>query len=205
MEARIASEKALIAQIRNRAAVGIAVAVDPTKYQAALAHDKFALTPYTFCLSMCVTGANRWALENGVKELAFFFESGHADQSQANDLMNRISKNIPPQSRTYVSHTFADKKLVQPLQAADMLAWQYAHYLIRRRDGHPMRKDFVALRRPTDKFVEFVDDHIQKWVQLNDELNREVLEQIRQIYPDDPQAVQYAESVLNNRPSAPAA
>src|SRR5262245_262953 len=121
MEARIASEKALIAQIRNRAAVGIAVAVDPTKYQAALAHDKFALTPYTFCLSMCVTGANRWALENGVKELAFFFESGHADQSQANDLMNRISKNIPPQSRTYVSHTFADKKLVQPLQAADML------------------------------------------------------------------------------------
>jgi hypothetical protein len=104
---------------------------------------------YTFCAHVCLTGVQWWAnTSNYFGDIAYFFESGHRSQSEANVIMERIF-NIPDLRRKhrYVSHTFADKQKVRPLQAADLLAWQWHTDFKRRKVAvkKEPRRDLYAL------------------------------------------------------------
>jgi hypothetical protein len=83
--------------------------------------------------------ANRIAFEG---DIAYFFESGHRDQSAANALMHRIFKNADHRaSYRYASHTFADTEKATPLQAADLLAWQWFTDTKRKRASPRQRRE----------------------------------------------------------------
>jgi hypothetical protein len=58
--------------------------------------------------------------------MAYFFESGHKSQSEANTIMNSLFRETKMrQAFRYSAHTFADKTRFHALQAADLLAWQW--------------------------------------------------------------------------------
>ena len=126
-EQRIAVEKEVIAIMRQHVAYGIAVTVQPKSFYALIPKNENWGDPYTLCVHTCLIAVRDWIRKtqyNG--KIAYFFESGHCNQPQANRIMNDVFGN--PKLRDsyhYSSHTFADKQEVRPLQAADMIAWQW--------------------------------------------------------------------------------
>jgi hypothetical protein len=62
-------------------------------------------------------------------EIAYIFESGHDRQSEAHRFM-ALTESSPELKTAYRhrSHAFVPKKDAPPLQAADILAWEYAKY-----------------------------------------------------------------------------
>ncbi len=127
MDERIAVEKLCIAAIKRHITYGIALTVEPKRFDAIMPNSPEIGSAYTLCAHACLTAVRGWANKTGYNgDIAYFFESGHKSQSEANALMNRLfeRKNLRDEHR-YVSHTFADKGKVLPLQAADLIAWQW--------------------------------------------------------------------------------
>lgn len=144
MDDRIAVEKELIAIMKANVSYGIAVTVEPKMYDAIMpAAPDLAIgdSAYTFCARTCLTAVKVWAREQKYQgDIAYFFESGHRSQSHANALMNEVFKEPSlKEEYRYVSHTFADKKKVRPLQAADLIAWQWHTDHKRRMRGKAVR------------------------------------------------------------------
>ncbi|WP_271573093.1 DUF3800 domain-containing protein [Bradyrhizobium sp. CCBAU 11361] len=104
--------------------------------------------PYSLCLHSCIANvATHWVTNTGYTgEISYFFESGHDDQAEANRLMRILAED--PKSRAalrYGSHQFVGKTAAIPVQAADLLAWQWYTDRKRQLEGLPRRKDCEAL------------------------------------------------------------
>ncbi|TCB17799.1 DUF3800 domain-containing protein [Rhizobium leguminosarum bv. viciae] len=179
MQQRIETEKALIAHIRHRSLVGIAVAVDYSRYRELFGKGRYDHDAYTFCTALCIRAVHEWGMRSGFSgQFVYVFEAGHAAQGEANLAMNNVRSSSYGES--YNSHMFLDKQDAPPLQAADMLAWQWGHYLRRRAQGHDVRrKDFDALMRPKDELIEITPDLVDQWRVLMDGLDQEILETSR--------------------------
>lgn len=179
MQERIDSNKRLIEHIKRRATIGFAVAVSAREYEKVMSWDNYPITPYAFCTAYCVTMIHNWATKNRpVAKFAYFFESGHEDQRDANRIINSIVGSSA--EKTYASHTFVSKEHANQLQAADMLAWQVAHHIKRKGEGHLMpRRDYLALLRPHDVLHEMNESLIRKWSDLTNDLHQELFERIR--------------------------
>ncbi|MGA2106892.1 MAG: DUF3800 domain-containing protein [Syntrophorhabdales bacterium] len=143
-------EKKMIGIIKDRASYGIAVTIEPKVYdvEGPKRSEIRLKSAYTLCAWEAIAGVSWWADKiNYTGEIAYFFESGHRNASDTNDIMNRLFKK--PDLRKdyrYSSHTFADKKKVRPLQAADLLAWQWFTHIKRVKTGDQvMRSDCFAL------------------------------------------------------------
>lgn len=164
LKKRIDSEKRLIEHIKRRSVFGFSVSLNPTRYTELLDGEPGAPTAYTFALMGCLTVVRRWVARTSYNgKVAYFFEAGHEHQSEANlhlnDLMGRGEEAMARVA--YMSHAFVDKRHAPPLQAADMLAWQYHHYHCRRLQGHnAMRKDFAALIRKGDVAMDYLDANL---------------------------------------------
>jgi uncharacterized protein DUF3800 len=146
---RIEVEKEMIALIKEFAAFGMAVTVEPKQFDAIMPKIPEVDSAYSFCAHTCLVAVRWWADQNNYwDDIAYIFESGHRSASQANEIMNRIF-NMPDlrASHRYAAHAFADKRKVRPLQAADLLAWQWFTDQKRRMAGgkRPVRKDCYAL------------------------------------------------------------
>jgi Protein of unknown function (DUF3800) len=128
-------EKQMIAIIKASASFGVAVTVDTRAFARVMPERNFKEigSPYSLCAHTCLTAVKSWATEKNFNgSISYMFEAGHKSQSEANGIMNRLFKN--PQMRVahrYSGHSFVDKALARPLQAADLLAWQW--FLDRRR------------------------------------------------------------------------
>ncbi len=149
MPERIEVEKQCIAIIRRNISYGIAVTVEPKVFDAVMPKSEEIGSAYSYCAHTCLTAVKSWAKETNYSgKIAYFFESGHGSQSEANRIMNRIF-NMPElkESHRYASHTFADKKEVRALQAADLIAWQWFtdHKRRMQRPLSSPRKDCAAL------------------------------------------------------------
>jgi hypothetical protein len=123
-------------------------------------------SPYSFCAHVCLTAVHAWANKkqyNG--DVAYFFESGHPSQSEANDIMNRLFQ-IPgmKEGHRYASHAFADKQKVRALQAADLIAWQWFtdRKRIIERKRKVSRKDCYELMHGQPYKTLHYDDHMLK-------------------------------------------
>ncbi|MEX2149656.1 MAG: hypothetical protein WD793_05550 [Steroidobacteraceae bacterium] len=81
--------------------------------------------------------------------MAFFIEAGHQNGHRANNYLLRHKDSTDKDiSKYYVSHTFAAKKDLTVLQAADLLAWQTAKF----------HKDKIAnLRKTRLDFLSLVE------------------------------------------------
>lgn len=199
LQERIDSEKALIAHIRHRSLWGVAVGVDYAHYRELFSKGRYEHDAYTFCLSMCVYAVYLWAQSTGYRgKFKYFFEAGHAAQGEANQLISLMGGSKPGES--YLGHSFVDKREAIPLQAADMLAWQWAHYLRRRSQGHlKRRKDLDALLRPDDLLREVTPAGLKQWRVLMDEENRAILLALSKVEGITAADLAYAESQMNQR------
>jgi Protein of unknown function (DUF3800) len=144
----IDAEKAMIALINEHALLGLAVAVNEQDYWHLFGPNSPGGSPYSFCCWQILAGIKSWIQKNNFDgEISYFYEAGHASKSEANRIMNRIFSNSELRaSYHYSTHTFADKEKLRPLQAADILAWQW-HTQMKRwlKNDHRMRADFQAL------------------------------------------------------------
>ena len=143
MQQRIDCETRLIHIIKRHMRLGVTVTVNEAEYSEWSAPEHIFGSAYTWCCYMCLVGIGNWIKRaNFQGEMAYFFEAGHRNQSEANAVMAGIS-NTP--GLNYHSHSFIQKD-VRPLQAADLLAWQAATQRKRSDRGiTTMRKDFAVL------------------------------------------------------------
>jgi Protein of unknown function (DUF3800) len=124
----IESEKKMIELINNHALLGVAMAINESEYLSMLGKDSVAGSPYAFCCWQILAGIRAWINRTNFQgEIAYFFESGHDSEGEANALMKRIftDRGLRDGYR-YVAHAFVDKQKVRPIQTADILAWHWA-------------------------------------------------------------------------------
>ena len=156
---RIEVAKNLIEIIKARVVRGLGAMVVSDQYNALMPHHQNMGSAYNYCIWHCREGVRLWADEvqfNG--DVAYFFESGHKSQSEANRIMHlsfkRKGAGCPFR---YLSHTFVDKKKFPGVQAADLLAWQmftdWKHGAV----GTPRRKDFAYLIEGHNHRVVLID------------------------------------------------
>lgn len=172
MQDRIDIGTSLIQVIKLHMTRGFAITIADSDYTSLEGwHDKVGQA-YSFCLRQCLSYVRRWSKNeffNG--EVAYFFESGHRDQSEANRIVSNIMRD--PKNRAeyrYVSHTFADKDKLILLQCADLLAWQWFTDRRHQLEGRPRRKDLAALLRDSNidrrhwemGNLEVFDSHLRK-------------------------------------------
>lgn len=106
------------------------------------------LSPYSLCLQSCIANvALHWVKNTQFTgKISYFFESGHKDQAEADRLMRAlIADQHVSESLRYGSHQFVTKTSAIPVQAADLLAWQWYTDRKRKLEGLPRRKDCESL------------------------------------------------------------
>jgi hypothetical protein len=141
-------EKRMIELINNHALMGLSIVANETDYGTWFPSPNPIGSAYTFCCWQILAGIGVWIKRNNFEgDIAYFFESGHASQGEANSLMTRIFKDQRlKETYRYSSHAFVDKEKVRPVQTADILAWHAATQIKRwLRDIPEKRKDFDAL------------------------------------------------------------
>ena len=155
--------------IKRRVEHGFAVTVDESKYNTVMReHDPDELIgdAYGHCFSLCFYAVSHWMDTRNVDGLiAYYFESGHASQSQSGQMMGRMFENQKMREKhRYLSYGFADKVHVRGLQAADLLAWQWATDYKRRLRSQRRRLDLNSLLERTHT-VMHLSEHRTKEVE----------------------------------------
>lgn len=145
---RIAVVARMIGNIKRRTIKGFAVSVNVAQYELFMPNHPLAGKPYTFCAHSTIGGVINWIEDvNYQGDVAYFFEAGHASQPEANQIMEKIFA-VPELRRAsrYVAHAFVTKEKSLPVQAADLLAWQFYTDIRRQLRGETRhRKDFQSL------------------------------------------------------------
>ncbi len=131
LESRDNLARKLIEIIKNNMSFGVAAAISQKTFDN-YADENPAIMPttgttYTMCAMWCLAAMGQWADRNSYDgPINYFFEAGHKSQGEAKDFLNSVSRNKRlKEMYHYGSHAFCDKKKVQPLQAADILAWEW--------------------------------------------------------------------------------
>jgi len=121
---RISLEKKLIGLIKKRATIGIVVSVRESDL---LTIGGPASSAYVLCLTWCLNGVAAWIKKTRFSgKIAYFFEAGHDRQGLAHKAMCALQQNeILKTGCCYHSHVFIGKDDARPIQAADLLAWQW--------------------------------------------------------------------------------
>lgn len=159
---RIAIQTELVQIIRAYRSLAFICGIDEKMFHRVLGEYKTSsngaapcFTAYTWCLVDCQKLVVNWALNHCFDgEIAYFFEAGHRDQSEANTAFNLIFRDeIARRRLRYRNHSFIGKQDVGALQAADMLAWLGGSWFRRGRPGtqQKMRRDLQEILT-TDPF-----------------------------------------------------
>jgi hypothetical protein len=148
----------LIGMTREYSDFGVAVALDQDEYaEICTGHEMFP-TPYAYALTNCLYQIAHWRIrEKRTAPTAFYFEQGHAHAGDANKFLTFMLRSDELPGRIgYRAHGFVPKETPQ-VQPGDLLAWLWRLHAqrVKRRDPRPVRKDLVALERPTDRFMIF--------------------------------------------------
>jgi hypothetical protein len=141
-------EKEVIKLINEHALLGLAIAVNEHDYNVLFTRPDVTGDAYSFFCRQILAGVQSWIRRNDFEgDISYFFEAGHASQTRANAIMNRLFKDRRlRKSYHYASHDFVDKKIIRPGQAADILAWQQATQMKRwLKSDSRIRADFRAL------------------------------------------------------------
>lgn len=194
MADRVACERSMINHIKTRMTLGFAVSMSQAEFSK-MAPPHFINVfgdAYVACTVLAMASVGYWARKSGYTgDVAYFFESGHSQQSDAEKRMRLIDGLADRRSEfRYISHTFADKRLVLPLQAADLLAWQWRKGFIdmfgakRRRP----RLDLVALLKDSPYSAKhFTGDLLARFMQSSiDDFERRWCPELEQSNSDWP-------------------
>ncbi len=183
---RIAAQTKAISLIKEHAEFGTAVSIDCSQADQLLRAEEcpaylrpFALGPYELGVYLCMMSV-RLALEKakpGEKyRVGYFFEDGHAHRAKAAKLIAEILE-VPSLKRRYCwfAGGFTSKEAGGPIQAADVLAWQWCKDRVRfkERPDRPQRRDCAALLEAPVRVLHIDAGEHADW--LRDTIRREAL------------------------------
>ncbi len=146
----------LIGIIKRRVEIGIAVSISETDFGRIDAPKWKRGGPYSLAALQVLAAVVSWADTYSYKgKISYFFESGHKHQSHTNkaiDMLRARDQEGGVNYLRYHTHTFAGKCDLRPLQAADLLAYEWQKEL--RRLNMPskqktMRRSFQSLLEKT--------------------------------------------------------
>lgn len=102
---------------------------------------------YTLCCYWALIRIAAEAEKAQMKEdIHYFFEAGNSNQKSANRMLESVFNVVRQKVRyRYAGHKFVEKEEAVGVQAADILAWQWATDRRRQRQNLPSRKDLVSL------------------------------------------------------------
>ncbi len=157
--------------IREHASFGIAVSCDKSELAKILPKiaekDSLSLLdgfrmPYATCCHLAMHTMGRISAQNGrAAGIAYMFEKGDDHQSQS---ANFIECAVRDQSMKavyqYKSHGYFEKKDARLMEAADLLAWEWARQIDRSRNGKHVRP---SLRHMLDGDVSGTAYKSGKW------------------------------------------
>lgn len=124
----------LIALIRETVTAGFIVGIENSAFVDAKSEtigmdmERVTGSKYTLCVSHCLHFIGQWVEQKAhpEDEIVYYFEAGCAHSTEAHTVMNRIEKNdVLRKQYRYAGHGFHPKRLHKPLQAADLLVWQW--------------------------------------------------------------------------------
>src|ERR1035438_3878625 len=125
----------LIGIIKRRVEIGIAVSISETDFGRIDAPKWKRGGPYSLAALQVLAAVVSWADRYSYKgKISYFFESGHKHQSHTNkaiDMLRARDQEGGVNYLRYHSHTFAGKCDLRPLQAADLLAYEWQKELRR--------------------------------------------------------------------------
>jgi len=140
--------------INKRAAFAVVAWCNVQEIRAALANRIVARipgleNPYSLCHYMCMLSVGSISRKRDAGKVAYIFESGYHSPGAVTQLITEFSKD-PSFVETVAlqSHTFADKRSFPPLQAADLLAYEWVKRM--REPLQPLRRtmrELVACER----------------------------------------------------------
>jgi hypothetical protein len=147
---RIKIATALIGIVKRHASQGFAVSVDVEAYKELVPSWAPAQSPYAFCARCVIDEIGRWFFQTGFRgKSAYFFEAGHESRSEAERVVGAVLTNpitkIGNVHYGYVAHSFILKRESAAIQAADLLAWQWATDIKHQMSNRSRRKDFESL------------------------------------------------------------
>jgi hypothetical protein len=145
---RIYVASQMIGIIKRRTIAGFAISVNVEQFREMMPEHHLIGSAYSFCATLVIAAIRRWIMTvNYSGDMAYFFEAGHPSKSEADRIMTGMFND--PKLRAlsrYVGHAFVEKKRSAPVQAADLLAWQFYTDARRQVEGHTVhRKDFESL------------------------------------------------------------
>jgi hypothetical protein len=136
---------------------------------SSLSHGISIISPYTLCCFWCLEYARIWAPKNSFSgEFAYFFENGYTDEWEATKVIKGMFCD-PWVCKKYLhaSDTFASKKKVPLLQAADILAWQWRKDVVARLMGNlKTRRDLMSLLDIPTETIHFNEHSIQEFIKV---------------------------------------
>src|SRR5258708_2752761 len=136
--------------IKRRISFGVTISCDVNEMNALLPTWIGGFQhAYPVCCHLAMHALGNLVRKSGHDdEIAYFFESGDEYSGVAHNFMARaIDTPELKESYRYGSHSFIGKDKALPLQAADVLAWEWAKYLDETvtRNIRLMRKSLAAL------------------------------------------------------------
>jgi hypothetical protein len=154
--------------VNQRFSVGVAISCSVKQFARLRPKSlRFHRDPYPFLCHFCVAKMSALLGANNIAgNVAYFFEAGHKCQGDANRLMELVHANPHFKSRFhYKSHTFLDKEDATPLQAADLLAWEWGKY-VQKSPAQPIRKSLESLIEHDHRRIwcfNLTERHLQRW------------------------------------------
>ncbi len=140
--------KRLLGIIKQYALSGFSAAVVRGDYERLREeHPGRWVTPYGVCAAWCLRDVADWLESSNRDEYAgYVFERGFRGAGHMAEAFGRASDEVRRAYR-FDALSFADKRAVIPLQAADILAYEVCKQVLRRTgaDGRPTRKSAVRL------------------------------------------------------------
>ena len=141
----------LIGIIKRRMRLGVAVSLSDTDFGKVPPPQYDRGGPYMFCVMQVLAGVVAWADKYSYQgEISYFFESGHKHEKLAHQSIKELqSRLLESRSMRVHSVTFGGKSDFRPLQAADILAYEWCKELkrknIRQEKYRPMRAALESL------------------------------------------------------------
>lgn len=126
---------------------GAVIAVREDEYNRIVPRHPLIGDAYSFIARQAFNAARVWVDQSGYEgKIAYFFESGHEHQPQADRIMHEHA-HAPAVSNEarYAGHGFLDKRETPALQAADILAWHFCNDWSLKRQSQPPRKSYLEL------------------------------------------------------------
>jgi hypothetical protein len=144
----------LVGIIKRRVNIGIVVSLSETNFgqiDTPVHWDKG--DPYILCVFQAIAAVSAWADKHSYEgKVSYFFEAGHRHEKLTSLAIQQFtSGSIGYNGLRYHSHTFAGKCDLRPLQAADLLAYEWYKELKRIHEPAPRRAMRGALASLLEK------------------------------------------------------